>query len=288
MKGGRMIYRNSKEINALSYNSRNIVRIMHNGKCVYNACNTIVGTVPLTFRNGSEIINQYQIWGDIQQNGTPSPENPVEVKGVGELVKNGEYSGKYEISVAVKNGNNESILTSIYLPQPLFKSDYIKKDKSNSMIHRERGFKIFDGSDDENFYLADTNSKNWERYPLGIYISDISDGGDRLVYCDKIFCAVTDSEFESGDITVRKGYKSKIIWFFVPFGMLGDESLNIGTAVKKFKLWLSENPVTVYYSLAEPVEQLVELPKISAIKGENIVDINTIVKPEKISLTYRR
>ena len=47
----------------------------------------------------------YKIYGNSVQDGTPSPENPIEVQSVGELVTEGEFSGKYVIPVVVSGKN---------------------------------------------------------------------------------------------------------------------------------------------------------------------------------------
>ena len=46
------------------------------------------------------------IFGNSLQESVPSPEEPVEIKSVGDLVTEGEYSGKYRISATAKNTEN--------------------------------------------------------------------------------------------------------------------------------------------------------------------------------------
>lgn len=47
----------------------------------------------------------YKIYGNSIQDGEPSPESPVEIQSVGELVTEGEHKGKYKITV-VTSGKN--------------------------------------------------------------------------------------------------------------------------------------------------------------------------------------
>ena len=58
-----------------------------------------------------------QIIGNTVQDGTPTPENPVEIQSVGELVTEGEYTGKYKIPVRARGKNllsiNEAEFTTI-------------------------------------------------------------------------------------------------------------------------------------------------------------------------------
>ncbi len=60
---------------------------------------------------------EYKVYGNIQQNGTPSPESPVEVQSVGSLITEGENSGKYEISVVCRGKNlfDETQVTTGYI-----------------------------------------------------------------------------------------------------------------------------------------------------------------------------
>lgn len=50
-------------------------------------------------------MRDYSIYGSSIQNGTPTPDNPVEVQSVGDLVTEGEHAGKYKIPVNVRSKN---------------------------------------------------------------------------------------------------------------------------------------------------------------------------------------
>lgn len=59
------------------------------------------GVPPLTFtakRAGALI--DYRIYGNTVQNGTPTPDSPIEPEFVGELVAEGEYAGQYVIPIS--------------------------------------------------------------------------------------------------------------------------------------------------------------------------------------------
>lgn len=45
-------------------------------------------------------------------------------------------------------------------------------------------------------------------------------------------------------------------------------------------------PVTIYYQLAEPTSETVDVPQIPTLKGNNVIDINTEVQPSNVSITY--
>ena len=50
-------------------------------------------------------LKDYRIYGNSVQNGTPTPEEPIEVQSVGELITEGEYTGKYKVPVTVRGKN---------------------------------------------------------------------------------------------------------------------------------------------------------------------------------------
>ncbi len=51
-------------------------------------------------------LKDYRIYGNTVQDGEPSPDNPIEMQSVGELVTEGEHNGKYKIPVTVSAVNN--------------------------------------------------------------------------------------------------------------------------------------------------------------------------------------
>lgn len=65
----------------------------------------ISGIPPLTLDAIGKNTLDYKIYGNSIQDGTPTPENPVEIQSVGELVTEGEFSGKYVIPVVVSGKN---------------------------------------------------------------------------------------------------------------------------------------------------------------------------------------
>ena len=69
----------------------------------------ISGTPPLTFESNGRPLKNYRIYG-----------NTVNGKSVGDLVTEGEYAGKYCISVTITNGSDTQT-TNIYLPEQIRK-----------------------------------------------------------------------------------------------------------------------------------------------------------------------
>lgn len=60
----------------------------------------------LEYSKGKNMRN-YEVYGNSVQDGTPTPESPVEIQRVGDLVTDteSEYYGKYDIPITVKGKN---------------------------------------------------------------------------------------------------------------------------------------------------------------------------------------
>ena len=65
---------------------------------------TVIGTLPLTLTNcvDKKSVTDYKLYGQSVQNGTPSPDTPIEIESVGEY---DSVSGKYKIPVTVSGKN---------------------------------------------------------------------------------------------------------------------------------------------------------------------------------------
>ena len=81
------------------------------------------GIPPLSFTAKGKPLTAWSITGNTVQNGTPTPENPVEVQAVGDY---DTATGKYKIPITTKSEDgSESITTPIYLDKLLYKiGDY--------------------------------------------------------------------------------------------------------------------------------------------------------------------
>ena len=71
-----------------------------------NTLENITGTNNILIENG-ELLNNYKIFGNSTQNGTPTPDSPVEVESVGDLITDTTdiNYGKYKIPIKVKTKN---------------------------------------------------------------------------------------------------------------------------------------------------------------------------------------
>lgn len=186
------------------------------------------------------------------------------------------------------------VTTSIFLDEPFRKigdyADYI--DFRNGNVVRKIGRKVFTGSTDEVWVLASTNSAAWKRYPVGYFTNNIEKPAPtKALFCDKVIVDNTSEQTDGIDhITLRKGSGSEMIWVFPTFGMLGNiqPSVENNPAIlSAFRQWLSDNPLTVYYPLAEPIEESIELPEIPTFNGTTTVEIDTEIQPSAMEITYK-
>ena len=87
-------------------------------------------TLELT-KTFDENMSNYRIYGNSIQDATPTPDNPVEVQSVGDLVTDTTDAnyGKHKIPIKLTDENGESETKNIYLDEPLRKvgdaADYI-------------------------------------------------------------------------------------------------------------------------------------------------------------------
>lgn len=104
------------------------VRTAYNvdGDVVFEEISTAEGAFPQSFKSRGKALANYRIYGNTVQDGTPTPENPVEVQGCGVETGNG-----YKIDITSTNAlENTSVTTPVYIGQsPLYKigdyADYV-------------------------------------------------------------------------------------------------------------------------------------------------------------------
>ena len=75
--------------------------LMNMAKAIWSALEYPLTIIGKSKRN----LDDCQIHGNSVQDGTPTPDVPVEVQSVGDLVTEGEHAGKYKIPVTIKGKN---------------------------------------------------------------------------------------------------------------------------------------------------------------------------------------
>lgn len=230
---------------------------------------TITGTLPLTLANcvDEESIIDYTLYGQSVQNGTPTPETPIEVESVGEY---DEETGKYKIPITVSDGTR-NITTNIYLDEPLRKvgdyADYI--DLENGKVVRNVGNKIFNGT--ENWIIA----TSWGHHAF--YIPNQTN----MISWGTSLGALS---------THFKTYTGLSVTTLINEWVIGGSNMVFAnenyTDTISFKSWLSENNVEVLYPLKESIEEDITLPNLPTFKGTSILNADTTIQPSNAEVTY--
>lgn len=183
------------------------------------------------------------------------------------------YKGEYTVDTIPAYEQYKGNNYMIYLSQPLRSlpngvCDTIEEDGT----HRKVGEVVFDGSDDEGWHYSSKNTCFYTE--IFKEIAKSPKNNDTInVICDylkgetAIHCVSSEYDYCTGLNTVKE------LWL----------RYNAFTTVEELKTWLSENPVTVQYELAEEVIEPLETPmKISVFAGENNFTVADELEPELI------
>ncbi len=231
---------------------------------------TVIGSLPLTLTNcvDEDSVVDYKLYGNSIQNGTPTPNTPIEVESVGEY---DEATGKYKIPITVSDGTR-NITTNIYLDEPLHKigdyADYIDFENGKVLryVKKKRltkagtlytigglvgfytGFDFLDGN-----YMRTTGLSNREK---------------------------TFTEVLKDSTTIWLGVNNSIVYWIGILSKLGF------TTLAQMNSWLSENETWIYWVSKTPTETPITLPNLPTFKGTSIISIETTIQPSKAEIEY--
>lgn len=127
----------------------------------------------------------------------------------------------------------------------------VKDTYENGVITRRVGYIEFDGSSDENWQLQTSNDSSLPNH-YQFYIANEKMLKSSVLICDKALYKNTlpnlhDNAVVSTDIAIN---------FFIPKTSLSSKS------VDEFKIWLQSNHIGIWYQLATPTTEEIELPII--------------------------
>jgi len=252
---------------------------------------------PLTITaNYNRYLNDYAIYGSSVQNGTPTPDAPIEVQSVGDLVTSGEYAGKYKIPVSLTQGETVKT-TDIYLDAPLRRigdyTDYI--DFKKQAVIRQVGEKVIDGNEswaqqayhgENTRFFALANAVE-NRHTEGSYSANLEICNRLKRYSYSLQSISRDYEgfcFNPGTQYIRWLYvrinKSRLADTADTEGLSNSEWLTL------YKEWLGANPLTFYYMLEKAERENIALPPLLQFKGECVYETDTAISPSGIQVKY--
>ena len=178
----------------------------------------------------------------------------------------------YKIPIVTKSDGAEPITTPIYLPTPLYNGEVMRSD----------------GSRDVKWGVVDLGSLTWENEfgisqgqirAINISNSIIS----TMVYGGNCYC----QSYMYDGIKKYTEIKNNSIAFSnskqVPFLRIKNTSYdNVQDLIN------SLSGVKLYYELAKPTTETFTAPQIPTLNGTTVIDVDTAVKPESMTIKYRR
>lgn len=248
---------------------------------------TVEGIPPLTLEKSlGKDLKDYKIYGNSIQNGTPTPDTPVEVESVGEY---DEITGKYKIPI-ISSASGETIETNIYLDEPLRKAgeiaDYI--DFENGVVIRNiKSTRLLSS------YVGGLSGATTSSTKI-VTITPNNDFAKAKTSYATGFCNIgkvsyMHAERDSG--VVYWAYNTNATTFFaVPnkilkgLGFTSDEQ-----GIKDFIDYQNGiSPIVIDFVLKTPTETQIELPKLPTLKGTTVLDTNTNLALSNMSVVYKR
>ena len=220
------------------------------------------GVPPLSFTAKGNPLTAWSITGNTVQNGTPTPENPVEVLGCGDY---DSETGLYKIPVGTSADGTEPITTPIYLDSPLYKiGNYVDRLSKTEEVRVVKEM-VFTGEENWHsqyggFTLSVTKQSGIDTVLSTHYIASTSTSIDKRVYCNSTnVILIFDSDY---------------------------------TTLADFKAYLAAQyaagtPVKVYYVMKTPETKTVEPVEIPTLNGTTVIDVDTAVKPSNVYIEYK-
>ena len=206
------------------------------------------------------VFKDIKLYGDTEQDGTPTPESPVEVQTV---------TGNQ--TVIITDGDQQSqsytiTLGNIELCKLGNNSDYIYKDGSKWYVHREIGKKIFDGTTYVQYYDApsasvasDAATAYFEVYGLDNAINGVNLKSPEFGTPYDTLSKLWGRSYDTAEDLTQSGIGAQNNTLRVRISKLclddWDDTLGATAKANIFKSWLESNPITIYYPLSAATEE---------------------------------
>lgn len=201
-------------------------------------------------------IMDMMIYGKSSQDGTPTPENPVEIKSVmNPTVKVTNEDGLKVQSVTLNNITLNAIPVSsggnVTIDGQQYIADYV--DVERGKVVRMCENVTFNGAENENWTLWNENKDNlWSFMFQNSVKTFVNESASK---CNRF-------EFDENESIDRT------FWLCNPSGNPSLQIKNriIGKDITAFKSWLSNNPIDVIYPLRIPIEEELTAEHAQALK----------------------
>lgn len=234
--------------------------------------NVLEGVPPLTYTaRGLPLIN-YLIEGNTVQNGTPTPQNPVDVVGVGTLETSGEHAGQYKAPIL-----NGGVTTPVYLGE----------------VQTTRNIKKLVLMGNEVLSMRSTPEHSVQ---LGFSQNGLPAG---------VIRQGLNTHFSS--VSSASELINNTIYYGTTAISIRIDSVNTAADFKAYLAaqYAAGTPVTVWYALAAEETSVVNEPlmkidyyadtlsmeqagvEIPTINGSNTFDVDTTVKPSNVYIEYK-
>ena len=238
---------------------------------------------PLYYRSNGKPLIDYTIYGNTVQNGTPTPENPIQPQECGELETTGTHAGQYKIPIA-----SAGQTANIYLGEV----ETTRRVKKLVLTGNENWY--FRSGDPANVFFIEFFSTNF-----------INNQSICTHYINQDIGSF--AELEDTHVLIRRSTDN--IRTFI--GIRDSSFISGFDGRERLKQWLAQQyaagtPVTIWYVLEEPKTGVVNEPlmkigdyadtlsmaqagvEIPTIRGNNVFDVNTAVKPSEVRIKYHK
>lgn len=188
---------------------------------------------------------------------------------VGLMIETGSTATEYEPYV-------EPITTPIYLDPPLYKiGDYADRLSKTEEVRVVKELVL---TGEEEWKISHTYKGSFYARILADIRSPFDDA-----YCSHAVQTKALSTYTYGNFYIEDNNIGHILNLFIG---------QLEWTVDDFKAYLAEQynngtPVKVYYVLATPETESVELPEIPTLDGTTVIDVDTEVKPSNVYIKYK-
>lgn len=244
----------------------------------YTASKTIeyTGTLPITINANGQPLLDYQISGNTEQTGTPTPENPIMPIGCGELETTGTRTGQYKLPIL-----SNSTVTNIYLGEV----ETTRRIKKLVLTGQEPY---------QNYSYASTN---------GVQIINMFETAYRRASGLCNIYPISTVAGSTSCVWVGSGGGDRNLYFV---SILSDMGMSTANEFKSYvqQQYAAGTPVTIWYVLAEPETGVVNEPlmkignyadtvdstqtsvQIPTFAGTTVINYDGTTKPSQMYTEY--